>query len=129
MHPLGVDDGRAGRPSQGPNVISQRVSPGPEAPPTPPTAWTSRCLAEPRPQVARQPDRREREHQRQQVGGSGVRLTLARREPEPVTDIVGARILGLFLDSITTDHISPAGNIREASPAGKPRETSTRYLA
>ncbi|ACL55220.1 aconitate hydratase AcnA [Methylobacterium nodulans] len=41
------------------------------------------------------------------------------KTPAPVTDIVGARILGLFLDSITTDHISPAGNIRAASPAGK----------
>jgi aconitate hydratase len=40
-------------------------------------------------------------------------------EPAPVTDIVGARILGLFLDSITTDHISPAGSIREKSPAGQ----------
>jgi aconitate hydratase len=40
------------------------------------------------------------------------------REPEPVTDIVGARVLGLFLDSITTDHISPAGSIRTNSPAG-----------
>ena len=41
------------------------------------------------------------------------------KTPAPVTDIVGARILGLFLDSITTDHISPAGNIRAASPAGE----------
>ena len=41
------------------------------------------------------------------------------KTPAPVEDIVGARILGLFLDSITTDHISPAGNIRAASPAGK----------
>ncbi len=40
------------------------------------------------------------------------------KEPAPVTDIVDARILGLFLDSITTDHISPAGNIRANSPAG-----------
>ena len=40
------------------------------------------------------------------------------KTPKPVTDIEGARILGLFLDSITTDHISPAGNIRAASPAG-----------
>ena len=39
-------------------------------------------------------------------------------EPKPVEDIVGARILGEFLDSITTDHISPAGSIRQASPAG-----------
>jgi aconitate hydratase len=42
-----------------------------------------------------------------------------RKDPEPVQDIVGARILGLFLDSITTDHISPAGNIRPVSPAGE----------
>ncbi|GBU18416.1 MULTISPECIES: aconitate hydratase AcnA [Methylobacterium] len=41
------------------------------------------------------------------------------KTPKPVEDIVGARILGLFLDSITTDHISPAGNIRAASPAGQ----------
>ena len=38
--------------------------------------------------------------------------------PKPVEDISGARILGLFLDSITTDHISPAGSIKAASPAG-----------
>jgi aconitate hydratase A / 2-methylisocitrate dehydratase len=40
------------------------------------------------------------------------------REPEPVSDIVDARVLGLFLDSITTDHISPAGSIKPDSPAG-----------
>jgi aconitate hydratase len=40
-------------------------------------------------------------------------------EPKPVTDIIGARILCEFLDSITTDHISPAGSIREKSPAGQ----------
>jgi aconitate hydratase len=39
--------------------------------------------------------------------------------PKPVEDIVDARILGLFLDSITTDHISPAGSIRQSSPAGQ----------
>ncbi len=39
--------------------------------------------------------------------------------PKPVTDIKGARILGLFGDKITTDHISPAGSIKAASPAGK----------
>ena len=41
------------------------------------------------------------------------------RKPGEVTDIVDARVLGLFLDSITTDHISPAGSIKPASPAGK----------
>jgi aconitate hydratase len=41
------------------------------------------------------------------------------KQPEPVADVVNARILGLFLDSITTDHISPAGSIKAASPAGK----------
>jgi aconitate hydratase len=40
-------------------------------------------------------------------------------EPEAVKDVADARILGLFLDSITTDHISPAGNIKASSPAGK----------
>ena len=41
------------------------------------------------------------------------------KTPAPVTDITGARILGLFGDKITTDHISPAGSIKAASPAGK----------
>src|SRR6202158_5421541 len=41
------------------------------------------------------------------------------RKPVPMTDVVNARVLGLFLDSITTDHISPAGSIKAASPAGK----------
>ena len=41
------------------------------------------------------------------------------RTPGQLSDIVDARILGLFLDSITTDHISPAGSIKVASPAGK----------
>nr|WP_299036865.1 aconitate hydratase AcnA [uncultured Psychrobacter sp.] len=40
-------------------------------------------------------------------------------EPEGIPDIEDARILGLFGDSITTDHISPAGNIDSNSPAGK----------
>jgi aconitate hydratase len=40
------------------------------------------------------------------------------KTPAPVTDIIDARVLGLFLDSITTDHISPAGSIKEESPAG-----------
>jgi aconitate hydratase len=40
-------------------------------------------------------------------------------EPAPVEDIRGARVLGVFGDSITTDHISPAGSIKVASPAGK----------
>ncbi len=39
-------------------------------------------------------------------------------EPAPVGDITGARILAEFGDSITTDHISPAGSIRKTSPAG-----------
>jgi aconitate hydratase len=40
-------------------------------------------------------------------------------EPEPVADIHGARVLALLGDSVTTDHISPAGAIRADSPAGK----------
>jgi aconitate hydratase A / 2-methylisocitrate dehydratase len=41
------------------------------------------------------------------------------KRSQPIEDIVDARILGLFLDSITTDHISPAGSIKEESPAGE----------
>ena len=43
-------------------------------------------------------------------------------EPAPVTDIAGARVLAKLGDSVTTDHISPAGAIKPDSPAG-------RYLA
>jgi aconitate hydratase len=41
------------------------------------------------------------------------------RDPKPVTDIKGARVLAVLGDSVTTDHISPAGNIKADSPAGK----------
>ncbi|HSM93151.1 MAG TPA: aconitate hydratase AcnA [Anaeromyxobacteraceae bacterium] len=41
-----------------------------------------------------------------------------RAEPPPPRDVKGARALALFGDSVTTDHISPAGNIRASSPAG-----------
>ncbi|MBR0646081.1 aconitate hydratase AcnA [Plastoroseomonas hellenica] len=40
-------------------------------------------------------------------------------EPTPIADVKGARVLALLADSITTDHISPAGNIKKASPAGE----------
>jgi aconitate hydratase len=40
------------------------------------------------------------------------------QEPEPVSDIVGARVLLKLGDSVTTDHISPAGAIKKDSPAG-----------
>ncbi|HEV2779340.1 MAG TPA: aconitate hydratase [Actinophytocola sp.] len=39
--------------------------------------------------------------------------------PDPVTDITGARVLALLGDSVTTDHISPAGSIKPDSPAGE----------
>jgi aconitate hydratase len=45
---------------------------------------------------------------------SGITMT-----PKAVANITGAKILGLFGDKITTDHISPAGSIKAASPAGK----------
>lgn len=41
------------------------------------------------------------------------------REPRPVTDIDGAWVLARLGDSVTTDHISPAGSIKPDSPAGK----------
>jgi aconitate hydratase len=40
-------------------------------------------------------------------------------KPTPVVDISGARVLAVLGDSVTTDHISPAGNIKADSPAGK----------
>jgi aconitate hydratase A / 2-methylisocitrate dehydratase len=40
------------------------------------------------------------------------------REPEPVADVAGARVLALLGDSVTTDHISPAGSIKRDGPAG-----------
>ena len=41
------------------------------------------------------------------------------KQPKAVTDIKGARVLAVLGDSVTTDHISPAGNIKVDSPAGK----------
>ena len=46
--------------------------------------------------------------------------------PAALADIAGARILALFGDSITTDHISPAGNIKASSPAGLYLQTPRR---
>ncbi len=40
-------------------------------------------------------------------------------EPKPITNVENAKILALFLDSITTDHISPAGSFKASTPAGK----------
>ena len=40
------------------------------------------------------------------------------KEPVPVADIQGARVLAVLGDSVTTDHISPAGSIKASSPAG-----------
>jgi aconitate hydratase len=41
------------------------------------------------------------------------------KTPAPITDILGARVLAVLGDSVTTDHISPAGNIKANGPAGK----------
>jgi aconitate hydratase len=41
------------------------------------------------------------------------------RKPQPITDIINAKPLAIFGDSITTDHISPAGDIKKTSPAGQ----------
>jgi aconitate hydratase len=41
------------------------------------------------------------------------------RDPAPLEDITGAKVLALLGDSVTTDHISPAGSIKVDSPAGK----------
>jgi aconitate hydratase len=42
-----------------------------------------------------------------------------KKEPEAIVDVLNARILAIFGDKITTDHISPAGSIKLSSPAGK----------
>jgi aconitate hydratase len=44
-------------------------------------------------------------------------------QPKPLNNIENARVLAVFGDSITTDHISPAGNIKSSSPAGKHLQT------
>jgi len=41
------------------------------------------------------------------------------KTPAPISDILGARVLAALGDSVTTDHISPAGNIKASGPAGK----------
>ncbi len=46
-------------------------------------------------------------------------FTAGAAEPKPAQDIVGARPLAILGDSVTTDHISPAGSIKPDSPAGK----------
>jgi aconitate hydratase len=46
-------------------------------------------------------------------------LARASPEPAPLTDVLGARALAVLGDSVTTDHISPAGNIAATSPAGR----------
>ena len=51
---------------------------------------------------------------RKQTFFDGMKAT-----PEPVADIHGARVLALLGDSVTTDHISPAGAFKASSPAGK----------
>ena len=40
-------------------------------------------------------------------------------EPKPITNVENAKVLALFLDSITTDHISPAGSFKSTTPAGR----------
>ncbi len=61
------------------------------------------------------------------TSGSPTPPTFARRPyfdgitktPAPISDILGARVLAVLGDSVTTDHISPAGNIKASGPAGK----------
>ena len=47
------------------------------------------------------------------------------REPEPLEDIVDARVLAVLGDSVTTDHISPAGSIKQDGPAAPVPERAT----
>ena len=52
-----------------------------------------------------------------------------RPSPTPVEDIEGARVLAMLGDSVTTDHISPAGSIKEDSPAGELPQGARRRAA
>ncbi len=52
-----------------------------------------------------------------------------RRSPTPVTDITGARVLAKLGDSVTTDHISPAGAIKAGHPGRRSTSTSTAWTA
>src|SRR5438105_15579633 len=50
-----------------------------------------------------------------------------KKQPDPIVDVVDARILAMFGDKITTDQISPAGAIQPTYPAGKyPSENQVR---
>ena len=51
--------------------------------------------------------------------GPALLLRASPRSPRPSRDIEGARLLAVLGDSVTTDHISPAGDIAEKSPAGR----------
>ena len=51
--------------------------------------------------------------------GAAVLRATSVRQAGPITEIRGARPLGIFGDSVTTDHISPAGSIKKTSPAGQ----------
>ena len=77
---------------------------------SPATSSGSRCR---RPRARRSPGTRTRP-----TSGSPRTSTGCPTEPEPVTDIEGARVLLKLGDSVTTDHISPAGAIKKDSPAG-----------
>ena len=75
-----------------------------------------RALAEPRDarRVTRSPGTRSR-----RTSASRRTSTACPRSPTAVEDIEGARVLAKLGDSVTTDHISPAGAIKKDSPAGK----------
>ena len=59
---------------------------------------------------------------------SSIRRTsrTCRSSPAPVRDIDGARVLAVLGDSITTDHISPAGSIKKDSPGGQVPDRARR---
>ena len=57
------------------------------------------------------------EHRRTSASRRSSRASAS--EPAPLTDIIGARVLAVLGDSVTTDHISPAGSIPADSPAGR----------
>ena len=121
----GVDDGGADHPAEQAREVRQSGRAGVQRLGRGGHPGGHRALgAEPERQLAPQrPRRDERQHDERHPHGDADRLTrtLASRgvEPLPVEDIHGARILAMLGDSVTTDHISPAGSIKADSPAGR----------
>ena len=122
--PLGTGQGRQRRLPQGHLAVRRRTSRTPS-----PRRSTRRCSSTTTPTSSRATSAGATCRPRAATPSSGTRTrpTCASRRtstacppsPQPVTDITGARVLALLGDSVTTDHISPAGSIKPGTPAAQ----------